>query len=463
MSKNPKNGVRPSVPESCLASLLIVDSDREQRRSLREGLRRHFGLIETAEDAESAKFLLERCYFNLIIAEIDFSSGLGAGWLNGMGHLRGDAGLIFTSPGADVETAVSALRVGADDLIAKPFRMEEMLAAVERCLDGSGRRKRVPNQPAQVASQSPCDDFGFVGECDMIKNVCDVIQRVAPMPSTILIEGESGTGKELAAKAIHHGSARSGSFVAVNCGAISPELIESELFGHVKGAFTGAHQDREGLFSYASGGTLFLDEVGEMPLAMQAHLLRSIDQRTIRPVGSNRDMDVDVRIIGATNRDLGEEVRKGNFREDLFYRLNVLTLRMPALKERPEDLPLLARHFVSMLSEQLGIAPLELGEEELTRLLRYNWPGNVRELKNVIERALLLKRPPSEFVAAGDETRSEGADDPDSMLLEDVERRHIQRILNRVSGNKSAAARILGVSRKTLERRVQLWKSAGSR
>ena len=458
MSENTKDRVRSSGPEQRLASLLIVDSDHQQRRALKEGLRRRFGLIETAEDAESARFLLERCYFNLIIAEIDFSSGLGAGWLNGMGHLRGDAGLIFTSPGADLETAVSALRVGADDLIAKPVRMEEMLAAVDRCLEGGVRQKRAANPP--LHGESACEDFGFVGECEMIRNVCGVIQRVAPMPSTILIEGESGTGKELAAKAIHHGSARNGSFVAINCGAISPELIESELFGHVKGAFTGAHQDREGLFSYAGGGTLFLDEVGEMPLPMQAHLLRSIEQRVIRPVGSNRDVPVDVRIIGATNRDLGEEVRKGNFREDLYYRLNVLTIRMPALKERPEDIPLLARHFISTLSAQLGIDPLRLEQEELARLLQYSWPGNVRELKNVIERALLLKKPPSDFVTlpVDDPSRaSSGRAGRESDLLEDVERQHIQKILKQVNGNKSAAARRLGVSRKTLERRVHAW------
>ncbi len=443
-------------PDPALTSLLIVDRDRALRRALSEGLRHRFGLIETAGDAESARLLLERCYFSVIIAEIDFQSGLGSGWLNGMGHLRGDAGLIFTSATADLDTAVAVLRLGADDLVTKPFALQEMEAAVERCLGARPRR----GQPAQAAqsADSPCGPFGFVGECDTIRNLCEVIGRVAPMPSTILIEGESGTGKELAARAVHRGSARGGSFVAVNCGAISPELIESELFGHRRGAFTGAHQDREGLFSYADGGTLFLDEVGEMPLAMQAHLLRSIDQRTIRPVGSNRDLAVDVRIIGATNRDLGEEVRKGNFREDLYYRLNVLTLRMPTLKERPDDIPLLARHFVSQLSAELGMDPPRLEDAELERLARYDWPGNVRELKNVIERALLLKRPPGEFVPVPAETADRARESaPESLRLEEVERRHIEKVLRQVNGNKSAAARLLGVSRKTLERRVNAW------
>ena len=443
--------------DPALSSLLIVDRDRDLRQALSEGLRHRFGLIETVGDAESARLLLERCYFSVIIAEIDFQSGLGSGWLNGMGHLRGDAGLIFTSASADLDTAVAVLRLGADDLVTKPFPLEEMEAAVERCLDTRPSRVE-PAAQAGRAADSPCDAFGFVGECDTIRNLCEVIERVAPMPSTILIEGESGTGKELAARAVHRGSARGGSFVAVNCGAISPELIESELFGHRKGAFTGAHQDREGLFSYADGGTLFLDEVGEMPLAMQAHLLRSIEQRTIRPVGSNRDLAVDVRIIGATNRDLGEEVRQGNFREDLYYRLNVLTLRMPTLKERPDDIPLLARHFVSQLSAELGMDPPRLDDVELNRLVRYDWPGNVRELKNVIERALLLRRPPGELVPVPAEPAGRARENgPGSLRLEEVERRHIEKVLKQVNGNKSAAARLLGVSRKTLERRVNAW------
>jgi len=285
-----------------------------------------------------------------------------------------------------------------------------------------------------------------------------VIQRVAPMPSTVLLEGESGTGKELAARAIHTLSKRSGSFVPVNCGAMTAELLESELFGHVKGAFTGAHQSREGLFTFAEGGTLFLDEIGEMPLTMQAHLLRALEERTIRPVGSNREYTVDVRIIAATNKRLVEEVRKGRFREDLYYRLNVLSLQIPALRERPEDIPLLANHFMQQLASELGVERRDLDEAEITRLLGYDWPGNVRELRNVIERALLLNRSPSSCVPGlQDAVAGDDPDEVESLLLESVEKRHILRVLNQESGNKSAAARLLGISRKTLERKAQAW------
>jgi len=281
------------------------------------------------------------------------------------------------------------------------------------------------------------------------------------MPTTVLIEGESGTGKELAARAIHQWSGRSGSFVPINCGAITSELMESELFGHVKGAFTGAHQVREGLFTYANDGTLFLDEIGEMPLPMQVHLLRVLEEQTIRPVGSNREVPVDVRIIAATNRDLGEEVDRGNFRQDLFYRLNVVTVRMPTLRERLEDIPDLVEFFMQKLAADMGVAPHQMGNRELVQLRSYLWPGNVRELKNVIERCLLLDQSPDQCLKG---ITANGvsctADDPDVMLLEEIEKRHILKVLDMEGGNKSAAARLLGVSRKTLERKVHAWESA---
>jgi transcriptional regulator with PAS, ATPase and Fis domain len=240
---------------------------------------------------------------------------------------------------------------------------------------------------------------------------------------------------------------------------MSAELLESELFGHVKGAFTGAHLSRDGLFTYANGGTLFLDEIGEMPLSMQAHLLRSLEERTIRPVGSNREVPVDVRIIAATNRDLGNEVQTGRFREDLYYRLNVLTLRMPALRERREDIALLAKHFMNTLASDLGIDVPLLGEKEIEQLIHYDWPGNVRELKNVIERSLLLNRSPSLCITGIE--RQEGQPAPElaeaTLQLEAVEKRHILKVLELHGGNKSAAARVLGISRKTLERKAQAW------
>ncbi|MCU7906863.1 MAG: sigma-54 dependent transcriptional regulator [Candidatus Thiodiazotropha sp. (ex Epidulcina cf. delphinae)] len=442
-----------------MASVLIVDDEPGIRSFLQKGLRKYFGLVEAAEDVETAEALRRHCHFDLIITDIRLPGQTGGvEWVRALREQGGGAGVIFMTAHADLETAIAALRAGAEDFIMKPFRMEQMIAAVERYLERPKMQRE--NFVLRRQVEQIYDSAGMVGKCQQMRTLCDVIKRVAPMPSTVLIEGESGTGKELAARAIHETSGRSGSFVPVNCGAMTAELLESELFGHVKGAFTGAHLSRDGLFTYAGGGTLFLDEIGELPLAMQAHLLRVLEERTIRPVGSNREAPVDVRIIAASNRDLAEEVRNGDFREDLYYRLNVLSLRMPALRERREDIPLLAEHFIDTLAEELGTDLPQLAEGELAGLLDYDWPGNVRELKNVIERCLLLNKSPSLCVigsAAVDGNNATPCDSAKSLLLEAVEKQHILKVLDLEVGNKSAAARVLGISRKTLERKTQAW------
>ncbi|MEJ2454447.1 MAG: sigma-54 dependent transcriptional regulator [Candidatus Thiodiazotropha sp.] len=440
-----------------MTSVLVVDDEPGIRNFLQRGLAKYFGLVETAEDVTTAEALRRHCHFDLIITDIRLPGETGGvEWVKELREQGGNTGVIFMTAHADLETAIDALRAGAEDFIMKPFRMEQMMAAVERYLE----RQKISRENYILKRQVELliDDTGVVGECDLMRQLCDVIKRVAPMPSTVLLEGESGTGKELAARAIHQLSGRSGSFVPVNCGAVSAELLESELFGHVKGAFTGAHQAREGLFTYAEGGTLFLDEIGEMPLPMQAHLLRALEERRIRPVGSNREYAVDVRIIAATNKRLEDEVKKGRFREDLYYRLNVLSLHIPALRERPEDIPLLVNHFRHQLAADLGVEAKPLDEVEISRLMTYDWPGNVRELKNVIERSLLLNKPPSSCVPglSGSDGGAE-EEELENLQLEAVEKRHILRILKQESGNKSAAARILGISRKTLERKAQAW------
>lgn len=437
-------------------SVLIIDSDPQIRDFLHNGLQNYFGLVELAQDVNTARALAERCNFDLIIADIHLPGQLGLQWATRLTELGSTTAIIFITAQATVDTAIDALRAGAVDLIQKPFRMDQIMAAVERCMVN----QRI--QRENIVLRRQVDHFydsGIVGQCQTMKNVCEVIKRIAPMPTTVLIEGESGTGKELAARAIHAWSGRDGSFVPINCGAMSAELLESELFGHVKGAFTGAHQGREGLFNYASNGTLFLDEIGEMPLSMQVHLLRVLEEQSIRPVGSNREMPVDVRVIAATNRALSEEVEKGNFREDLFYRLNVVTVRMPTLRERPEDIPDLVEFFMQKLSADMGVSPHPMHEQELAQLRSYSWPGNVRELKNVIERCLLLDQTPEQCLrgVAANGQHAAAEDDADTMLLEAVEKRHILKVLNSQDGNKSAAARLLGVSRKTLERKVQAW------
>jgi two-component system NtrC family response regulator len=441
-----------------MASVLIVDDEPGIRSFLQKGLRKYFGLVETAEDVATAEELRRHCHFDLIITDIRLPGQTGGvEWVRELREQGGATSVIFITAHADMETAIAALRAGAEDFILKPFRMEQMVAAVERYLDRQKMQRE--NFVLRRQVEQIYDSAGMVGQCRQMQILSEIIKRVAPMPSTVLIEGESGTGKELAARAIHEMSGRSGSFVPVNCGAMTAELLESELFGHVKGAFTGAHLSRDGLFTYANGGTLFLDEIGEMPLSMQAHLLRALEERTIRPVGSNREVPVDVRIIAASNRDLEQEVRSGDFREDLYYRLNVLSLRMPALRERKEDIPLLVNHFVEVLAAELGVSSPQMGESDLVRLLDYEWPGNVRELKNVIERCLLLNKSPSLCMLGSEAVGGQSApiDQTRTLLLEAVEKQHILKVLDLEGGNKSAAARMLGISRKTLERKTQAW------
>ena len=427
------------------------------RNFLQKSLIRECGLIETADSVESAEALRQRCHFDLIIMDIRLPGKSGVEWIQ---ELRGNGiqtDVIFMTAFADMDTAIQALRAGAADFILKPFRVEQMLSSVKNCMEK--QRLTRDNFVLQRQLEQYYEMDGMIGTSDSIKDVCSIIKRVAPSPTTLLIEGQSGTGKELAARALHEFSARKGAFVPINCGSISPELLESELFGHVKGAFTGAHQARQGLFNYASGGTLFLDEIGEMPLAMQAKLLRVLEERAIRPVGAEREISIDVRIIAATNRDLENEVEKGNFREDLFYRLNVVSIRMPSLSERKEDIPLLARYFSETLSAQLGVEAIPFNHQDLIGLQSYNWPGNIRELKNIIERSLLLGKTPIDCIHKNSNTnkKTSGTDYPGNWSMQDVEKHHMQSVLKAVDGNKSEAARRLGVSRKTLERKFQAW------
>ena len=439
-------------------SVLIVDDELEIQGLLGKELAKSFSLIEVAENIEIAGALRKRCHFDLIIADIRLSGKTGMAWASELRDQGSTTAIIFMANFADLETAIEALRAGADDFLTKPFHVDQLIASVKRCME----RQYIQHEDYILRCQAnkPNEKAGMLGECQLMQDVCDVIKRVAPMQTTVLIEGESGTGKELAASAIHEWSGRNGSFVPVNCGSMTAELLESELFGHAKGAFTGAHQVREGLFSYAEGGTLFLDEIGEMPMPMQTHLLRVLEERTIRPVGSNREIPVDVRIVAATNKDLEKQVAERTFREDLYYRLNVMGIRIPALRERLEDIAELAQHFTKTLAAEMGLSPPTISESEIIRLKAYAWPGNIRELKNAIERSLLLNIGPSQCINGSTQTPSQiksPVDSGEELLLAAVEKNHILRILEMEGGNKSAAARCLGVSRKTLERKTHAW------
>ncbi len=438
-------------------SILVLDDEPGIRNFLVKGLSKYLGLIESTDCFETAGELRQRCHFDLIIADIKLPGGSGVDWVKNLRESGCTTSVIFITAHAHLNIAIEAIRAGAADFIIKPFRVDQIITAIDRCIERQDIKRE--NFVLRRQVDKIFDSSGMIGSCEVMASLCDIIKRVAPMPSTILLEGESGTGKELAARSIHVLSERSGIFVPVNCGAISADLLESELFGHVKGAFTGAHQAREGLFSHANGGTLFLDEIGEMPIAMQAHLLRVLEEKTIRPVGSNQEVPVDVRIIAATNRKLDKLVAEGAFREDLYFRLNVLNLQIPPLRERLEDMALLSRHFVESIAASLGIKSMPIGEQELNLLSAYQWPGNIRELKNAIERSLLLNMPPSACITGGTPQNTIYVPSNNSVELAEVEKQHILKILAMESGNKSAAARLLGVSRKTLERKVALWEA----
>lgn len=439
-------------------SILVVDDEHGIRNFLIKGLSKHVGLVEAAEDIDRAEELRQRCHFDLIIADIKLPGKSGVEWVQELRDAGRNTSVIFITAHGHLDVAIDAIRAGAADFIIKPFRIDQILTAVDRCIERQEMKRE--NFVLRRQVDKIYDSSSMIGECPLMQSLDEVIRRVASTPSTILIQGETGTGKELAARSIHELSGRNGSFVPVNCGAMAAELLESELFGHVKGAFTSAHQGREGLFSYANGGTLFLDEISEMPTSMQAHLLRVLEEKTIRPVGSNQEIPVDARIIAATNRNLEQLVHDGKFREDLFFRISVLNIQIPSLRERIEDLRLLSHHFIDTISASLGIKSARLSETELSLLSSHQWPGNVRELKNVIERSLLLNTPASECISGAANNNISTKIPEQVYLLQDIEKQHILKILEMENGNKSAAARILGVSRKTLERKVSAWAKA---
>lgn len=436
-------------------SVLIVDDEEGMRSFLLRTLKPRCGRVEVAGSAENGREWVRSTHFDLVILDIALPGKNGIEWLAELraGGYAGD--VILITAFADMETAIHALRAGAQDFILKPFRVDQILNSIKRCFD----RARLLRENFVLRREAEARAEGFIGTSAATRNLVALIARIAATHSTVLITGESGVGKEVAARALHRLSPRAERpFVPVNCAAISAELMESELFGHVKGAFTGATENHAGLFYYAQGGTLFLDEIAELSLTLQTKLLRVLEDRRIRAVGSTREQPVDVRILAATNRDLSVEVARGRFRQDLFYRLDVMNLRIAPLRERMDDVLPIAEHFIAELAPALGVQPMALTAEVRERMLAYDWPGNVRELRNFIERSLILGYLPAETLPASyrEEAREE-EDDPGSDRMEDVEKRHILKVLREAGGNKSEAARRLGVSRKTLERKCALW------
>ncbi len=430
-------------------SILIVDDEMGICDFLYRALSRHYSLVEVAHSVEQAE--LRRCqqHFDLLIVDICMPSVSGIEWGRALQGVAGEVDLIFMTGFAELGDAVEAVRLGACDFILKPFRLEQMLAAVKNCYR---QQLLVRDNFVLQRRLTSSEPLAMIGDSAVMQQLGGMIRRVAPARSAVLIEGETGTGKERVAEALHQLSGRDGPFVPVNCAAIAPELIESELFGHIRGAFTGADKPRPGLFSYADGGTLFLDEIAEMPLVLQARLLRVLEEGRIRPVGAEQQQAVDVRIVAASNQSLPAAVEAGRFRADLFYRLNVLPLQIPPLRERAGDIPQLARHFCQQLSQELGLPLLPLSQQDFQSLQCWDWPGNVRELKNLLERAMLLGQLPHILL---DTTQKNQAGYPPDWPAVQVEIHHLQRVLEAQQGNKSRAADVLGISRKTLDRKLQ--------
>ena len=433
-------------------TILIVDDEVGIRKSLGAVLKDEGYKVETVESGEACLSLLENKSFELILLDIWLPGIDGLETLATLKKMAASATVVMISGHGTIETAVKATRLGAFDFIEKPLSVEKTLLVIKNALEN----KHLLDEN-QILRTELGNRYRIVGNSVPMKALRQQLAIAAPTNGRVLVYGESGTGKELVAHALHHQSLRSGApFVEVNCAAIPDELIESELFGHVKGAFTGATQHKTGKFEKADGGTLFLDEVGDMSLKTQAKVLRALEEQRFEPVGSLSPVSVDVRVIAATNKDLDEEMEKGNFRQDLFYRLNVIPFYVPPLRERVEDVPVLTEYFIHEFSDLYGRKPKQISNEAMEVMKGYHWPGNVRELKNVLERgAVLVQGPiiePGDLglpLPDGDET-DEGAGS-----LREMERRHILKVLNEHGWNITRSAQTLGIDRVTLYHKIK--------
>jgi DNA-binding NtrC family response regulator len=443
--------------------ILVVDDDQDSCELLREIFTAEGWQVDTALSPSQAFSLAGKEKIDLVVSDVNLEANQSG--LDLLKDLRTQCPVILVTGFGTLDSAVEAAREGAWDFISKPFKVQEVVAIARRALEHDRNNGNANRGAEQLSARY--EQGGLLGRSPVMIELYKEIARVAPTRSTILIAGESGAGKELVARSIHQHSTRSaGPFVAINCGALTETLLEAELFGHVRGAFTGAVSDRKGLWEHAAGGTLFLDEVSETSPAFQVKLLRALQEGEIRRVGASRAIQVDARILAATNRNLDQEVKAGKFREDLFYRLSVVTLRVPALRERRTDIPLLAERFLATVREREGHTPLTLSEETLRTLVAYGWPGNVRELESAIEYAVLHARG-NEIVPEDLPEKLQSAQvraaarSPLSALFEDLpsldelERRYLLFILEATSDNRTRAAEILRIDRRTLYRMIE--------
>ena len=440
------------------ANILIIDDEETMRDSCRQTLSRDGHGIEVAESGSKGLSLLEAESFDLVILDLKMPGLSGMEVLKKIKQNDPEAMVIVITGYATVESAVEAMKRGAYDFIPKPFTPDSLRVIVKRALDR--RELALENVLLRDELQAGFEPGVIIGQSKSMKEVEQLVQKVGPTDTTVLISGESGTGKELVARAIHRFSSRKDKpFVAVDCGSLVENLFESELFGHVKGSFTGATATKYGRFELANGGTLFFDEIGNISINIQTKLLRVLQEREITKVGSSQVVKVDVRIVAATNKDLHKAVKAGTFREDLFYRLSVVPITLPALCERRDDIPLLAHYFLRKYNKKRKKNIRAISDRAMKALVEYDWPGNVRELENAVERAVVLAEDdvisPSELLYYGlsDETPSR-SDAGKSQRLVDVEKEHIAKTLKMFNGHKGKTAERLGIDRKTLRSKL---------
>jgi DNA-binding NtrC family response regulator len=445
------------------ARVLVVGNGTALNELVDAGLAQRGFNIKCKASAEAALSTLESDDFEVLLTDAHTDGMSGLELCREALRRKPDLCVIITNQNGNLEHAIEAIRAGAYDLVTQPFTKDALAVSVERAV----RHRTLCNELARLRDRvATLDSSALIGESPAMQRVFEMIDRVAKSDSSVLITGESGTGKELVAKALHEKSGRTGPFLAINCAAMPEPLLESELFGHARGAFTDAKTARSGLFVDADKGTLLLDEIGEMPLGMQAKLLRALQHKTVRPLGGAQEVEFDARIIAATNRDLEEDVNAKQFREDLYYRINVVLIRVPPLRARGTDVLLLAQYFLNRAAQRCGKSVTRMGRAVAEKLIEYDWPGNVRELENCMERAITLAE--YDEITVNDlpakvrdrktpEVFSGEQDLDDLPPMRVVEQRYIRRVLDAVGGNKTLASKMLGFDRRTLYRKISRW------
>ena len=443
--------------------ILIVDDDQSMCELLEADLRRR-GFVPTWHTSANEAFTkLKDEEFDVVLTDLKLPGMDGIEFCERIVINRPDIPVMVITAFGSLETSIAAIRAGAYDFVTKPVDLDILALALERAVKHHALQEKVKILSEMVKQSKHLDKL--IGTSPPMRELCKQINHIADTEASVLIKGETGTGKELVAQALHKLSRRhAGPFVAINCAALPDSLLESELFGHKRGAFTDAKDDRKGLFLQAEGGTLFFDEIADFPITLQPKLLRALEEHSIRPIGSDLEVEFDVRLIAATNQDLEYAVDNGQFREDLFYRLNVIQIEVPPLRARGTDILLLAHHFIEQFAAHSGKQVVGLSNTAAKKLLKYTWPGNVRELRNAIERAVALTRfekltvedLPEKIRAYQNSTVFIGNNNPNELIpMEEVERRYILHVLKTVGGNRTLAARVLGLDRKTLYRKLQ--------